>query len=421
MTLLRAGLIVIAVSMSIGIVLAATYPVSIPLTISYYASWSGMLAPRVFYQLGINYWASWLLKQMPSALRQLGINYWVTWSIYPTPRTSRLLQVLLSSNWLGVVSTSLPDYLGNTRLIEFMYTGPILSFNGLMGKKVIDGALYVTSTDHVKFFYGYTGPIIVVGGNATFTGNGYIITSQGGKVSVHDLARCIISVTDPVGWPYAGVRVYMDGTEVQQDSWFDCTSGAIHQFTVEGGKIAYIKVNDKIFRTIEGDVTLLNSTMYRINVAIKLPALLVINNITATRLPDGRVQLTFDGTLSDIRYAKPIKDAIVYVRVENTPSGAFVTDENGRFYGSIVTPFFVSPYINQLGVKLSVTHPDYEEITMSESVSLPSARAALYIPTEVLIGLVVAIGIVAAIIGVIAVRKRRLAVFKPYRRVLRDS
>jgi hypothetical protein len=312
------------------------------------------------------------------------------------------------------------DYMNKTRVLEFYITPPLTSFP----KKVVDGSLVVYTNEPSQFFYNYTGGIVVEGGNATPTEGGYLISTGAGYTYVYDVAKCLLYVTDPYNWPQSPRKIYFDGVERPANEWFDCLNGKNTKIALEGFKVSKVLINGVEQRSPTGEFYISGSDTYRIQIVTKLVSSVTLKSITSERMKDGRVRLTINGTVMDVRYNKPVKDAVILVSIEGRPSGALITDSSGTFYGKAVTPFVVSPYADRLKVELTVSHPDYEDVQLSQSVPLPVAAAA--IPYEAILQILplIIIAIVGLAIAIAVAKRGRKAVqalaAKP-RRVLREE
>ena len=141
-------------------VFATTYNVSISEPLWWLATWSAYVSPSLSISLPI-----------------LPVTMWSAWVAPPTTVTLTLATVPL---WKAATVFTFQDYMNKTRVLEFYVTPPLISFP----KNVIDGSLVVYTNEPSRFFYNYTGMIVVEGGNATPTEGGYLINTGAGYTYV---------------------------------------------------------------------------------------------------------------------------------------------------------------------------------------------------------------------------------------------
>jgi len=398
-SLLTLLLVFVLASMLLA-VFAATYKVSISQPLKWVATWSVYVRPGPIISMPIR-----------------PVTMWSAWVNPPITVTLTLATVPL---WKAVTVFTFQDYMNKTRVLEFYITPPLISFP----KNTVDGSLVVYTNEPGQFFYNYAGRVVVEGGNATPTEGGYLIETGAGYTYIYDVAKCLLYVTDPYNWPQSPRKIYFDGVERPANEWFDCLNGKNTKITLEGFKVSKVLINGVEQRSPTGEFYISGSDTYRIQIVTKLVSSVTLKSITSERMKDGRVRLTINGTVMDVRYNKPIKDAVVLVSIEGRPSGALITDSNGNFYGKAITPFVVSPYADRLKVELTVSHPDYEDVQLSQSVPLPVAAAA--IPYEAILQTlpIIIIAIVGLAIAIAVAKRGRKAVqalaAKP-RRVLREE
>jgi hypothetical protein len=404
-------------------VFADTYSVPISQPLQWLAEWSGAIVSSVPLPTpyALSWTATWGASFSPWTSIPLSVTpVMASWSAQVLPPTMFTLTLAPASLWKAATIFMFQDYMNKTRVLEFYITPPLTSFP----KKVVDGSLVVYTNEPSRFFYNYTGRVVVEGGNATPTEGGYLISTGAGYTYVYDVAKCLLYVTDPYNWPQSPRKIYFDGVERPASEWFDCLNGKNTKIALEGFKVSRVLINGVEQRSQTGEFYISGSDTYRIQIVTKLVSSVTLKSITSERMKDGRVRLTINGTVMDVRYNKPVKDAVVLVSIEGRPSGALITDSSGAFYGKAVTPFVVSPYADRLKVELTVSHPDYEDVQLSQSVPLPVAAAA--IPYEAILQIlpIIIIAVVGLAIAIAVAKRGRKAVqalaAKP-RRVLREE
>jgi hypothetical protein len=405
------------------VVFAATYNVSISQPLQWLAEWSSVIVSSVPLPTpyALSWTATWSASLNPWTSIPLSVTpIMVLWSVQVFPPTTFTLTLAPVSLWRAGVVFMFQDYMNKTRMLEFYITPPLTFFP----KKTVDGSLAVYTNEPGRFFYNYTGRVVVEGGNATPTEGGYLVNTGVGYTYVYDVAKCLLYVTDPYNWPQSPRKIYFDGVERPANEWFDCLNGKNTKITLEGFKVSKVLINGVEQRSQTSEFYISGSDTYRIQIVTKLISSVTLKSISSERMKDGRVRLTINGTVTDVRYAKPVKEAVVLVSVEGKPSGALTTDSNGNFYGKAITPFIVSPYADRLKVELTVTHPDYEDVQLSQSVPLPVAAAAIPYETILQILPIVAIVVVGSAIAVAVTKKGRKAVqtlVAKRRRILRKE
>jgi hypothetical protein len=420
---LLALLLAFVLSSMLLAVFAATYSIPISQPLQWLAEWSGTIVSSV--PLPTPYALGWTATWSAFINPQLHILLSVTpvmasWGAQVLPPTTFTLALAPVSLWRASVVFMFQDYMNKTRVLEFYITSPLTSFP----KRAVDGSLVVYTNEPSRFFYNYTGRIVVEGGNATPTEGGYLINTGTGYTYVYDVAKCLLYVTDPYNWPQSPKKIYFDGVERPANEWFDCLNGKNTKIALEGFKVSKVLINGVEQRSQTGEFYISGSDTYRIQIVTKLVSSVTLKSITSERMKDGRVRLTINGTVMDVRYNKPVENAVVLVSIEGRPSGALITDSNGNFYGKAVTPFVVSPYADRLKVELTVSHPDYEDVQLSQSVPLPVAAAA--IPYEAILQTlpIIIIAVVGLAIAIAVAKRGRKAIqalaAKP-RRVLRKE
>ncbi|MEM4497543.1 MAG: hypothetical protein QW692_01815 [Nitrososphaerota archaeon] len=393
------AILLLAAIISIAAAYAASYPVSWSRPLDLYALWSVSLPFTAIHSKTLGFTASWLAQTNPYAAlsRQLALT--VLWDAgyaitSPKPLSLRLIDL---AAWRILVEKAIPDYLGRWRLFSIS-ASPLLKF----GKEFFDGSVSIYTTGVVEMFYNSSREPVVYGGSVEKVEGGYLIRGGPGTIRIHDKARCAVSVMDNKGMPYGAVQVYMNGTAVPRDEWFDCPNGAFYEFKVEGRKISRIHVNGEKSPFIPGLAYLSNSTTYKVDVVVKVPAMLRIDSVNATRIDGNRIKISVSGAAIDLRHGSGIPGAHVFFRVDGRAVGGTVTSSDGTFNATIIPIALYPPSVDvTVKIEAELSHEDYDPVAASATATAKAAaKVSAAVPTELIIALAAIGGAIAALAAI---------------------
>jgi hypothetical protein len=198
-----------------------------------------------------------------------------------------------------------------------------------------------------------------------------------GSGLVAEVATCmLVSVVDPRGYTY-DVYAYFNGTKVAVGTSFPCVIGAPYTVTVDGGKVANVRVNGV---RVYPPVAFANGSEFWITVVAANPVSISIEQLTSERGADNWVTVTVTGTVRDGKWGTPISGATVFLSAAGAAQDYIITGGDGKFY----LRAFARTSVTSLPLEVKAYHPDYGETSLALTATVPppapSAAAIAGIP-----------------------------------------
>jgi hypothetical protein len=218
------------------------------------------------------------------------------------------------------------------------------------------------------------GAKLVALGGAVLNGSRVYVKGSG---LVAEVATCmLVSVVDPRGYAY-DVYAYFNGTKVAAGTSFPCVLGFPYTVTVDGGKVANVRVNGV---RVYPPVAFANSSEFWITVVAANPVSISVDQLTSERGAENWVTVTVAGTVRDGKWGTPISGATVFLSAAGAAQDYAITGSDGKFY----LRAFARTSAASLPLEVKVYHPDYGESSLALTAAVPppapSAAAIAGIP-----------------------------------------
>jgi len=359
----RLAALLAALSLAALIALAQNYSRTLSYTLSWSAGWSASSAPIAYQSYGASWAASWSLALMPWLSPSSGMPWAASWSLGLMPLYARSSAVPWSAYWLVRRSFTLPRWGGTSVTLEADSTVNVTlpSTRSWIGYANLSGAGAVDFTLPA-------GAKLVAFGGVVVNGNRVYVKGSG---LVGEVATCrLVSVVDPRGYTY-DVYAYFNGTKIAVGTSFPCVLGFPYTVTVDGGKVANVRVNDV---RLYPPVRFVNGSEFWITVVAANPISISIDQLTSVRGAENWVTVTVVGTVRDGKWGTPISGATVFLSAAGAAQDYIITGSDGKFY----LRAFARTSATSLPLEVKAYHPDYGEssLTLTATVPPPAPSAA---------------------------------------------
>jgi len=306
---------------------------------------------------------------MPWLFPSLGMPWSASWSIGLLPWYTRSVAVPWSASWLTRRSFTLPRWGGTSVTLEVDSTvsvtlpaaGAWIGYANLSGVGAVDFALPA-------------GARLVAFGGVALNGSRVYVRGSG---FVAEVAACrLVSVVDPRGYAY-DVYAYFNGTKVAVGTSFPCALGVPYTVTVDGGRVANVRVNGA---RAYPPVRFVNGSEFWITVVVANPISISVEQLTSERGAENWVTVTVAGVVRDGKWGTPISGATVFLSAAGAAQDYAITGSDGRFY----LRAFARTSATSLPLEVKAYHPDYGESSLALTAAVPppapSAAAIAGIP-----------------------------------------